>query len=93
VRATTPPALLCLSTHGRGPIGELVLGSVAAQLLRGLHHPLVMVGPELDIDPDPGRWSRMLVCLDGSATSATIVPIARSWALDLGLELHLLHVA
>jgi nucleotide-binding universal stress UspA family protein len=93
VRATIPPALLCLSTHGRGPIGELVFGSIAAQLLRGLHHPLVMVGPELDVDPDPGRWSRMLVCLDGSATSATIVPVVRSWALELELELHLLHVA
>jgi nucleotide-binding universal stress UspA family protein len=35
----------------------------------------------------------MLVCLDGSATSATIVPVVRSWALELELELHLLHVA
>lgn len=92
VGATTPPALLCLSTHGRGPIGELVFGSVAAQLLRGLHHPLLMVGPELDLDPDHS-WGRMLVCLDGSATSAAIVPVVRSWALELELELHLLHVA
>jgi nucleotide-binding universal stress UspA family protein len=92
VRASTPPALLCLSTHGRGPVGELVFGSVAAQLLRGLHHPLVMGGPELEVEPDR-PWRRMLVCLDGSATSAAIVPVVRSWALELGLQLHLLHVA
>jgi nucleotide-binding universal stress UspA family protein len=92
VRASTPPALLCLSTHGRGPIGELVFGSVAGRVLRRLHAPVVMIGPELAADR-PEAWSQMLVCLDGSTTSAAIVPVVRSWALELGLRLHLLHVA
>jgi nucleotide-binding universal stress UspA family protein len=91
-RASVPPALLCLSTHGRGPIGELVFGSVAAVVLRELHAPVVMVGPAFDDTPrEP--LDRMLVCLDGSATSAAIVPVVRGWALELGLGLHLLHVA
>jgi nucleotide-binding universal stress UspA family protein len=92
VRASSPAALLCLSTHGRGPVGELVFGSIAGQVLRRLQEPVLVIGPGLA--PAPHRtWSRMLVCLDGSPTSGAIVPIARAWALELGLQLHLLHIA
>jgi nucleotide-binding universal stress UspA family protein len=92
VHSSSPAGLLCLSTHGRGPVGELVFGSVAGRILRELGAPVLMAGPA--IDPGPDRpWRRMLVCLDGSTTSAAILPIVRSWALELGAQLHLLHVA
>lgn len=88
---TDPPGLLCLSTRGRGAVAELVFGSVTAQVIRTLHAPLLVAGPSLREQPRP--WRRMLVCLDGSATAATIVPVVAAWANHLELEVELLHVA
>jgi len=92
VRASDPPALMCMTTHGRGALGELVFGNVAAKLLRELHAPVLTVGPQLLGSTEPRPWSRMLICLDGSATAASILPIARRWAEEFELSLHLLHV-
>jgi nucleotide-binding universal stress UspA family protein len=92
VRATDPVGLLCMSSRGRGPIGELVFGSVAAQVVRNLQAPLLILGP--NVAPVAGdAWRRMLVCLDGSQTAAAIVPVVRDWALTLRLQVHLLHIA
>jgi nucleotide-binding universal stress UspA family protein len=90
VRGTTPPGLLCLSSRGRSALGELVFGSVAARVLCDLDAPLLVVGPA--IEPGRSRWRRMLVCLDGSATSASILPVARGVAVALDLEVVVLHV-
>lgn len=83
--------LLCLSTRGRGPVGELLFGSVTAEVIRSLHAPLLVVGPTLD--PPPGPWRRLLVCLDGSEHAAAIVPVISAWALELELEVSLRYVA
>ena len=88
---TDPPGLLCLSTRGRGAVGESVFGSVTAQVIRTLHAPLLTVGPSLTTTPRP--WKRMVVCLDGSTTAASILPVVGQWATELDLEVHLLHIA
>ena len=88
---TDPSGLLCLSSRGRSALGEVVFGSVTAQVLRTLHAPLLVTGPAL-VEPHE-RWRRLLVCLDGSDTSATILPVATAWAHRLDLEVRLLHVA
>jgi len=88
---TDPPGLLCLSTRGRGAVGDLVFGSVTAQVIRNLHAPLLIVGPSFASKERP--WKRLVVCLDGSATAASILPVVRDWATKLHLEVHLLHVA
>lgn len=92
VHATDPPGLLCLSTRGRGAVGELVFGSVAATVVREVHAPTLTVGPSVVLPPS-GPWRRVLVCLDGSDVSAQILPTVRRWASELGLAVHLLHVA
>lgn len=93
VLATEPPGLLCMASRGRTAVGEMLFGTVTGQVIRTLHQPLVVTGPELLARTTPGEVRRMLVCLDGSTTSATILPIARTWATELGLEVTLLHVA
>jgi len=85
-----PPGLLCLSSRGRSAVGEVVFGSVAAQVLRTLHAPLLVTGPAFEAPHL--RWRRLLVCLDGSDTSASILPVAEAWAGLLDLDVHLLHV-
>jgi nucleotide-binding universal stress UspA family protein len=90
-RATDPPGLLCLSTRGRGAVGELVFGSVTAEVIRSLRAPLLAVGPS--IAPTPTPWRRLLVCLDGSANAAAVLPIVSAWAQRLELEVSLRYVA
>src|SRR5262249_23580131 len=46
--------LVVMTTHGRGPLGRLWLGSVADQLVRDLPMPLLLVRPE-EAAPDFGR--------------------------------------
>jgi nucleotide-binding universal stress UspA family protein len=91
--STDPPGLLCMASHGRTAAGELLFGTVTGRVIRTLHRPLVVTGPGLVAPSDPGEVRRLLVCLDGSTTSATILPVARTWASELGLEIVLLHVA
>jgi nucleotide-binding universal stress UspA family protein len=92
VHLTAPDDLLCMSTHGRTAVGELLLGSVTGTVLHDLHSELVLVGPKVDPSGAAVRPRRALVCLDGSAVSASILPVARQWAEGLDLEVVLLHV-
>lgn len=88
---TDPPGLLCLSTRGRGAVGEMVFGSVAAQVIRTAHAPVLTVGP--NIQPTGRPWKRLLVCLDGSEVATSILPVVRTWASELACDVHLLHIA
>ncbi len=88
---TDPAGLLCLSSRGRRALGEAVFGSVTSRVLRTLHAPLLVVGPSLR--PPLRPWRRVLVCLDGSAKAATIVPPVTAWAHHLDLEVELVHVS
>ena len=92
-RASDPPALLCMASRGRRPVGEALFGTVTGRVIRELHAPLVVSGPQLLAPSGPPRVTRILVCLDGSTTSASILPTARSWGQELGLEVILSHVA
>lgn len=53
VHATDPQALLCCSSRGRGAPGEMVFGSVAAGVIRQVHAPTLVVGPQVHT-PAPG---------------------------------------
>ncbi len=88
-----PPALLCMASRGRSPVGESLFGTVTGRVIRELHAPLVVTGPHLLTPSGPPRVTRILVSLDGSTTSASILPTAHRWAQELDLEVVLTHVA
>lgn len=77
-----PDALACLSTHGRGAIGQSVFGSVTADLVRARPRPFLVFGPRAAV---PQQFSRVVVCTDGSDLSEAILPSAAGLARDLGL--------
>ena len=81
--------VICMSTHARGPIPELVLGSTAAAVVRAGAAPVVLVGPEAR-----SGWSprNLVVCLDGSALSEAVLPLAATWASAMGLGCWLVQV-
>lgn len=92
-RRTDPSELLCMSTRGRSAMGELLLGSVAGKVLHDLHAEIVLVGPAVAEIGDGRPLRQALVCLDGSAVSAAILPVARRWVAELGLAVTVLYVA
>lgn len=84
-------ALLCMSTHARGPLRELLLGSVATDVIRKTHQPVVLTGPRLSV-----HWSApvraLLVCMDDSSEATAALQQAVALARSLNAELHLLRV-
>jgi nucleotide-binding universal stress UspA family protein len=82
--------LIVLTTHGRGGLERLWLGSVADEVARVSPVPVLLVRPE---PPPAGRFARVLVPLDGSKTSEAILEhAARLARLGSGAEIVLLQV-
>lgn len=59
-------AAIAMSTHGRGGLGRLILGSVAEQLLHLATIPILLVRARLDQPTRPVAFNRVLVPVDGS---------------------------
>jgi nucleotide-binding universal stress UspA family protein len=88
--AGDPATLLCLSTHARRPVTDLVLGSVSEKVVRASHHPILLVGPHCAAPPD--RYDSMVVALDGSTLAERILPTVADWSTHLGMILWLVQV-
>lgn len=89
---TVNPSLIALSTHGRSGLSRLVRGSVAERVLRTAEHPVLVANPSSLGDAMKGAFKRILVPLDGSDRSATILPLAKAFAQRFGSEVFLFHV-
>lgn len=77
--------LIVMTTHGRGSLGRMVLGSVADEVVRQAAVPVLLVRPEkpaLDVVPEP-LLEHVLVPLDGSALAERVLEpaldLVRSW--------------
>lgn len=91
VMDATPGGLLCMSSIGRGRTGA-IFGSVAEGVLRSHFGPILLLGPSCDV----GRFrvgGVMVVPLDGSETSESILPIASSWSIVFHYEPEVVSVA
>ncbi|MDA2944512.1 MAG: universal stress protein [Actinomycetota bacterium] len=75
-------SIVVMSSAGRGRSAAL-LGSVAEDLLGQLHGPVLLVGPEVDIDSFH-LDGRILVPVDGSATSEYALGLAAAWGIEHG---------
>lgn len=83
-------SLICMATHSRGPVGELVLGSVSEAVLRRSPVPVLFVGPHA-VAPAAG-FTRLLVGLDGSDLAEHALDVARATAGRLGASVFLVEV-
>jgi nucleotide-binding universal stress UspA family protein len=86
---TSTDTLWCVGSHGRTAVGELLFGSISADLVRDAEVPIVVVGPHAAVRPDA---SVLAVAVDGNDASEAIIPVALSIATDLGMSLRLLQV-
>lgn len=88
------PALVVMSTHGRGPVSRAWLGSVADHTIRHVRSPVLLVHPqngEVDLAARPA-FRRVLVPLDGSALAEGALPMATTVARAAGAALKLVRV-
>ena len=83
-------ALICMGSHGRSGVGEALLGSVAEGVLRASAGPVLVVGPHCRAGKM--RFERLVACVDGSAMSEAILPLAASWSRAFDMKLWLTHV-
>ncbi len=85
--------LVVLSTHGRGAVRRLWLGSVAEQLVWQIERPILLIKPEQE---DGTKWSKdfrhILVPLDGSEASEAIIEDAMAFGRLFGARYTLLLV-
>jgi len=92
-RARAAADLVIMTTHGRGPLSRLWLGSVADELLRTLEQPILLIRPTMEAWALAGAppYRRILIPLDAwEGSSVAIEP-----AIALGsaeTEYVLLHV-
>jgi nucleotide-binding universal stress UspA family protein len=95
------PCVVCLTTHGRGRLRGVLVGSVARSLLQRSPDPIIALGPMADNpgwSPRPRSWPeplsvpRIVACVDGSDTSEQVLPLAVRWARALRMSLTVLTV-
>lgn len=77
-----PESMLVMSSHGRGRSAAL-LGSVTEELLRLTFGPMLVVGPHVTNSTFGGP---IVVAVDGSKASETVLPLAAAWGIELGVE-------
>ncbi len=71
----TAADLVVMTTHGRGGLARLWLGSVADELVRQIHTPVLLLRPGEGV-PAPAAeavFQKILIPLDGSATAEQIL--------------------
>jgi nucleotide-binding universal stress UspA family protein len=87
-------AVICMASHGRGRSAALV-GSVATDVVRRCHDPLIVVGPFVD----DRRWARVargiVACVDETASpgAAPEIDAAAQWTDLLAEPLTVITVA
>jgi nucleotide-binding universal stress UspA family protein len=92
--ASTGVDLVVMTTHGRGPLGRLWLGSVADALVRELSMPLLLVRPQ-DAAPDFASeppLKHVLLPLDGSPLAEQMLEPALALGNLMGADYTLLRI-
>lgn len=89
-------SMIALTTHGRTGLSRWVFGSVAEKILRASDRPTLLLRslPEHPVAASTDQpFKRILVPLDGSESSRTVVPAVLPLARAFGSRVLLLHVA
>jgi nucleotide-binding universal stress UspA family protein len=88
--AAAPDAVVVMATHGRTSMGELVVGSIADDVLREATVPVVLVGPHCGPATDLG--GRFVVAVDGSDRDEVLIDAAARWAAATSASAVAVHV-
>lgn len=81
--------LLIVGTHGRTGLSHMLVGSVAENVMRHAHCPVLAVRPTIEVAKFPRK---MLVCTDFSEASEPALGVAAELAAAFDTEVTVLHV-
>jgi len=84
--------LIVMGTHGRGVLAELMLGSVAQQVVRDSTISMLVVGAQRVAGPSTGGRPVVLALVQPSAESGPALAQAAALAAERGAHLIALHV-
>lgn len=86
--------LIVMSSHSRGGVKRVTLGSVTDYLIRHTNIPVLVVKPPVSfIGPTPQETlSRIVVPLDGSPLAAQILPQVKAFATRVNASVSLVQV-
>ncbi len=85
-----PDALIAMSTHGRGGLSRMLMGSVTAKVVRAVCNPTLIVRcNEKDCPVVPHHLENIIVPLDGSDFAESALPYAQELATEFGARLTL----
>jgi nucleotide-binding universal stress UspA family protein len=85
--------MVASATHGRGPLGRLVRGSVAWKALAHSTVPVLLRHADGEVEDFlPPRLRRVMVPLDGSAYAEQALPLAHELAREWNASLWLVQV-
>ncbi len=93
--ARVPGTLLAMTTHGRSGVLGVMLGSVAMDVLRGRHGPILLYRPADIAAADPTkaiRIARIVVPMDNTPSTESNAEQAAEFARWLGAELVVISV-
>jgi nucleotide-binding universal stress UspA family protein len=75
--------LVVVGTHGRSGVAKVVMGSVAAEIIRSVPCPVLTIGPDVEIALDhPLEFKRILFATNLGPASLDAVPYAIELAND-----------
>lgn len=84
---------IVMGTHSPGPIGKLLVGSVAEAVLRRAHVPVFIIGPEVVNGGYRNFATRTILCaVSMQESSSTVGQFAAELAVQHGARLILQHV-
>jgi nucleotide-binding universal stress UspA family protein len=85
--AHTPGTLVAISSHGRSGLLRAVLGSTALDVLRNGREPICVFRPQENSTKRPVAIERIVLPLDGSELSESMVPLAAELARWIGARI------
>ncbi len=83
--------LIAMSTHGRTGLGQVLLGSVADEVVRNARPPVFLVPAAVVVKPD-SLPRTILLPLDGTPLAETAIPVASQFAQNTGATIYLIRV-
>ena len=83
--------LIVMSSHGRGAIGRFVSGSVADRVVRHAPVPVMIVGPEGEIETN-AKIARIIAPVEDSNLSRAALPITAALADRTGAPVTVINV-
>jgi nucleotide-binding universal stress UspA family protein len=86
------PDLIILTAHGAGGLRDVMVGSIAQQVIAAGNVAVLLTKPEERINGNTGLFNKILVPLDGEPDHEQSLEVAANLAKSLGSSLHLVRV-